>query len=253
MQRRSFSFLEVLVLLAILLVLAGLGAAALLKTREGAGKTKCSNTLRQIAMSAIQYGDDKRLLPHFNAIRTLDGDNKSTHTPVAVRALVWYGYHDNPEFFICPDSDDVYVPITDREVLDDMRLWGWTGTWASAKDSLRKKTSPWRDGGAGGDVALVATAELSYAFTRQGYNRNVAGPELLGADRSARGPQTNSKTLPGDVGNSSDGWNVVRADSSVSFVDAQFDFGDGKSAYDHLVGTNKGEGFLPLSDVARPK
>ena len=73
----------------------------------------------------------------------------------------------------------------------------------------------------------------------------------LGADRAARGP--GGQALPGDVGNSPDGWNVLKADCSVDFVSPEIDFGDGKAAFDHMVGTNKGEGALPLSAVGRPK
>jgi len=250
MRRRSFSLLEVLVVVALLCVLAAFGAAAVLQKREQAGKTKCSNNLRQVGLGMVQYGDDKRFLPHVAATRTLDGDNATTDTPVSVRALVWYGYNDNPEGFICPDSDDSYVPIGDANVRDNMRLWGWNGAWGAPK-SIRETTAPWRDGGAGGDLSLVATPDLSYALTRRGYNRNVASNKLLGADRAARGP--GGQALPGDVGNSPDGWNVLKADCSVDFVSPEIDFGDGKAAFDHMVGTNKGEGALPLSAVGRPK
>ena len=252
-SRLAFSLLEVLVVLALLVVLAAFGAGALLKAREGAGKTKCSNNLRQVGLAMIQYGDDKRFLPHVSAILALDGDNTTTDTPVSVRALVWYGYTDNPEGFICPDSDDDYFPISDAKVRDNMRLWGWSGAWGAPKDPVREKTPPWQDGGAGGDLPLVETRELSYALTRKAYNRSVVSTRLLGADRAARGLEVAGEILPGDVGNYSDGWNVLKADSTVEFVSPDSNFGDGKPAFDHMVGITKGEGYLPLSALGIPK
>ena len=43
-----------------------------------------------------------------------------------MRSLYWYGYHDNPEGAICPSSIDVYVPIQNKAVRDDLRLWNWS-------------------------------------------------------------------------------------------------------------------------------
>ena len=243
---------------AILVVLVASGGALMLAARQRAMKrhraARCGNNLRQLGLAAVQYGDDKRFLPHNGPTLELDGDVRSLDTTTTVRALVWYGYHDNPEGFVCGASEDLYIAGAPREVLDNMRLWGWAGQWGTARDRSRTTISPWIDGHAGGDEALVDTSELSYAYTRRGYNRNVSSTKSLAADRGMRVSEAAGAASlePGHVGNHLNGWNVLKADCTIEFIDgASADFG-GVPAYDFLVGTGKGEGFLPLSDVARP-
>jgi len=251
-DKRGFTLIELLVVIAIIGILATLLMPALMRAKESANKTKCANNLRQLGLAAIQYGDDKRFLPHVNPIRVLDGDISSRDAPLSVRSLVWYGYHDNPEAFICPSSDDRHIPITNGEVLDNMRYWGWGGNYGVGQVT-RNTIPPWLDGFAGGDENLASTGELSFAFTRRAYNRNVSSTELIGADRGMRVEDDPSGTLtePGHYGNHRDGWNVLSADATVEFVDVGTDFG-AVTPYDFMSGTAKGQGFLPLSDRARP-
>ncbi|MBL4845898.1 MAG: DUF1559 domain-containing protein [Planctomycetes bacterium] len=251
---RDFSHFDVLIVVALLAILAAFARPALHAPRADYRLTKCSNNLRQLGFAMVQYGDDKRFLPHVNPILTLDGDNYSSDTTLKVRTLFWFGYHDDPEGFVCANSDDMAVPISD-DALDNGRLWGWGGNSGAKGDLARDTTPPCRDGGAGADEALVDTSELSYALTRRGYDRNVASTKLLGADRGMRVEDDPAVTSsqPGHYGNHKDGWNVLKADCTVEFVRPDFDFGDGRSAYDHLSGDDdRTLGFLPLSEVARP-
>jgi hypothetical protein len=231
-------------------ILVSFGLVVRKQMASGGAKTKCSSRLRQVGLAALQYGEDKRFLPHFEKTRTLDGDISSPHTPVSVRALMWYGYHDDVRSLVCTDSDDEYLPVTESSVLEDMRLWGWRERYGDP-GSPRTEVAPWRDGFAGGDLPLLETTELSYAYTRRGYNRNVSSIKILGADRGARGPQGEAPRAPGDVGNHPNGWNVLKADATIEFIDVGSLFVGSIPSYEWLSGQGKGMGFLPLSEVAR--
>lgn len=254
MKTRGFSIFDVLIVVFLLAALTLVVAPSFVRVNRGGHRTKCSNDLRQLGLAAVQYGDDKRFLPHVAATRSLDGDVNSSDTPRSVRAMVWYGYHDNPEGFVCPSSMDLHVAVTDEDVLHNMRLWGWSGEWGT-KDSPRNTVPPWKDGLAGADPSLYQTSELSYAYTRRGYNRNVSSTKILGADRARRTPGTENRTdlSPGDYGNHADGWNVLMADCTVQWAGSDQERIAGQDMYTSLTGTQtKDQGHLPLSDAGSP-
>ena len=228
--------------------IGGLFAPLVLQAQErNAARTRCSNNLRQLGLAMVQYGDDKRFLPHVGPTRELDGGFESGDSPRHVRALVWFGYHDNPAGFVCPESDDYALPITDEEVFDNMRLWAWEGARG------HNTTPPWFQGDA---PALSGLRELSYATTRRGYNRNVSSVKLLAADRAmrdgvARGPKE-------VAGNHDDGWNVLQADATVSFVThgdelaALLPAQEGGGGFLAVRDQRDGAGFKPLSPEPPP-
>src|SRR4051812_22405399 len=55
--RRGFTLIEVLTVLAIVGVLAGLMLAAVQRVRESAARAKCQNTVRQLALGLHQFHD----------------------------------------------------------------------------------------------------------------------------------------------------------------------------------------------------
>src|SRR5581483_3337466 len=91
--RGADAFVVGLVLLALALLLAACAQAALRRRDQG---ERCRSNLRQIALGAIQYVDDKRFFPHVHKISELDGDARTNDAPRSLRALFHFDYLDAP-------------------------------------------------------------------------------------------------------------------------------------------------------------
>lgn len=245
-KRRGFTLIELLVVIAIIGILATLLMPALMKAKEKANRTKCSNNVRQLVMAAIQYADDKRFFPHYNSITQLDGDESTSEPVKDIRAMVWYGYHDNPEGFICPSSYDMFIPISDVDIRENMKLWRF-----DAQKGNDTTTSPFLEA-PGDDPLLQSTTELSYGWTRKGMNTNTRSTSVISADRAVKiedaADDGSTVAEAGHFGNHQDGWNVGQADGSVTYVTTGNDDGSGTLAGDFLVQTGKGGGYLAIHD-----
>src|SRR5437879_3419106 len=125
MKRQGFTLVELLVVIAIFGILATLLMPALLKAKEKANQTKCTNNQRQIVLAALQYSGDKRFLPHITALSSLDGGFATDTASRCIRALAFYNYDDNPEGFICPSSPDHWKPL-ETAASADIRNFYWT-------------------------------------------------------------------------------------------------------------------------------
>jgi prepilin-type N-terminal cleavage/methylation domain-containing protein len=62
-RRTGFSLVELIVVLAIMAVTAGLSVSAVQQVRETANRTRCTNHLKQLGLACHNYHDANRLFP----------------------------------------------------------------------------------------------------------------------------------------------------------------------------------------------
>jgi hypothetical protein len=102
-------------------IMAALMAPALMKAKEKANQTRCQNNMRQIALGALQYADEKRFMPHVPSDPT---------GAAAIELLFKFNYLDNREVLSCPsaeapgvDYEGFIVPLKATASSTTMLLW----------------------------------------------------------------------------------------------------------------------------------
>lgn len=189
--------------------------AAMALARDRADRTACADRLRRLASAAIQYADERRFFPKIAPHRVLDGGIETADAPRKVRALLWYGYHDDPRAWVCPASDDEAEPAATAARLDP-RAWRWAGAVGSPSGT----SGPIAE--ADGDPSLLATHELSYGWQRRTLTSGGAmSGDTIAGDRAVRGDDAGpGDGLPGSAGNHAGGWNVVTVTRGVQWIPA---------------------------------
>ena len=220
--RRGIQRLDVVVLMAIL----GLGTALLasvhVRAREKTACSRCSTRLRQVALGAISYADDKRFFPRLDpGPGGLTGGPESSTARRTIELLVRQGYTD--EVPVCPASDDTLAPVP--------------------RDADPSAPRP----------GLDEDPHLSYGWTRRAMNASVRSTAPLAADRAIRARPPDARRdpslPPGRVGNHEQGLLLAQADGSVIWIPASE-----LDALAALVATDERDprsGFLGIHDPSR--
>src|ERR1700678_2061071 len=107
----GFTVIELIIVIGVLALVTTLLMPALVKTREKSTEPRCRTNLKQIALAAMQYADEKRFFPHRAKMSKLDGGFSTDTAARCMRALVYYNYDDKPESFVCPSSPDEWKPL----------------------------------------------------------------------------------------------------------------------------------------------
>jgi type II secretory pathway pseudopilin PulG len=177
----AFTQVELLVVIAVMSAVTTFLMAALSRVSEMANQSKCANNLKQIALAAVEYSDDRRFFPHLGPINELDPGWESPVAAKCARTLAWCGYVEEPEVFVCPSSPDEPAPYSRCDGFDVKNL-----CWANGAPSDRRPLSLplYQSTGQNGDKNLSLMTDLSYGWTRRGLWTNCTSCPLLVADKA---------------------------------------------------------------------
>ncbi len=164
-DERGFTLVELLVVISIIAIIAGLVVPVLLKGRGHAWKVKCTNNLRQIYTPANEYAEKKYEFP-----RARGKTDARAHESINILLKSRYGKQLTAEFFKCPAGAASEAPPPedgDKLALAEDEL---DYAWTSKKLSPTKKgivasdkfMADWEeDSGGHEDIVLVLTTDGS--------------------------------------------------------------------------------------------
>jgi prepilin-type N-terminal cleavage/methylation domain-containing protein len=123
---RGFTLMELLTVIAIIAILAGLLFPVLARAQRGARQTQCMSNMKSIIQAARMYKEDWRVYPDalYGYGRDLDGNGE----PDLIETRLYPEYINDEKIFNCP-----LAPLN----LGNGRMWVYATTPISAVDPSR--------------------------------------------------------------------------------------------------------------------
>ena len=135
-QRSGFTLVELLVVISIIAIIAGLVVPALLQGRGEAWKIQCTNNLKQIYPAAAAYADKKFEFPRDKSVA-----EPLAHDSLNILLRSLQGRNLEPKLFKCP-AGEASIAVTDKDEklqLDEDTL---DYSWAIVRRKLTENPVP---------------------------------------------------------------------------------------------------------------
>ena len=134
-QRSGFTLVELLVVISIIAIIAGLVVPALLQGRGEAWKIQCTNNLKQIYPAATAYADKKYEFPRDKSV-----DEPLAHDSLNILLRSLQGRSLEPKLFKCPAGE---ASIAEEDEAEKFQLDEDTLDYAWAlKETSNTQTVP---------------------------------------------------------------------------------------------------------------
>jgi prepilin-type N-terminal cleavage/methylation domain-containing protein len=221
----AFTLLELLVVIGIIAILASLLLPALVGSKEGARRTTCKNSMRQLTLALHMYADDsQQMLPTGASDKGSEDDHLPVLSTATSNAIVHY--IENNRMVYCPSFADYFIKKHVERPLEEQEYgcvigYNYHGAhantpWPALPGFTNQWTSPQRTTDGPNLILLSDMNDWSPGYGQTFVPHGKSGPILQGQDAS--NPRANGASSA-QLGSA--GGNTGLLDGSVSWKPAK--------------------------------